>query len=360
MSRWFAVVPPGLEPVVARELSWLGVKGSTTTGGVAFEATIEEGAQLCTVLRTPARLLLRIATKDTRSLRALAQFVGGVDWERFLHPRAAINVVASCHRSRLYRRDIVAQKVETVLKSILRRRASTHRGRPPRLTQRILIRIDNDQATLSIDAGGELLHRRGWRTSSVRAPIRENLAAAMLIAAGWQGDEALLDPFCGSGTIPIEAALMAAQRMPWTARSFAWEEWPIMGGQRPRRERGSRVSVSIVGSDQDAPSIVACTENAERAGVSVDWRLQQVTDIVAPSPFGLIVTNPPYGRRLGQRIRGVYVRFGQTLQERFSGWRVAFLAPNERLAKAVHPNVQRLTTFPNGGIRVGLFIIEDL
>lgn len=360
MSRWFAVVPPGLEPVVARELSWLGVSGEVVTGGIEFDASVEDGARLCAAVRSPARLLLRIAHGEARTLRGLAQLVESVDWSPYFQDRARVEVAASTSRSRLYRRDIVASKVESALAGALRKQVRAQRGRPPRIPQRLLVRIDNDRVTLSLDAGGELLHRRGWRTSSVRAPLRENLAAAMLIAAGWDGEEALLDPFCGSGTIPIEGALMAAERAPWTSRAFAWEEWPVLGGQRARQPRGVPLSVPIVGSDHDAKSITACMDNAGRAGVSIDWRHLQVTDIEPPAPVGLVAANPPYGRRLGQRVRGVYVRFGQVLRERFGGWRVVFLAPNDRLAHAAHSEAQRLTTFRNGGIRVGLFIIEAL
>jgi putative N6-adenine-specific DNA methylase len=360
MASWFAVVPPGLEPVVARELSWLGVSGEVVTGGVDFEASVEEGAELSALVRTPSRLLLRIAEGEARSLRDLSRLVASVDWQPFFRDRVRVKVSASCSGSRLARRDFVTSKVESALSTTLRQQLTPFRGRPPRLEQRLLVRVDNDLVTLSLDAGGELLHRRGWRTSSVRAPIRENLAAAMLVAAGWDGSEALFDPFCGSGTLPIEAALLASQQLPWTKRSFAWEEWPVLSAQRPPRSQKVPVTVPIVGSDHDAGSIEACEDNARRAGVVVEWRLGAVRDIEPPAASGLVVANPPYGHRLGQRIRGVYVRFGHALRDRFSGWRVAFLAPNDRLARATHEEARRLTTFHNGGIRVGLFIIESL
>ena len=360
MPTWFAVIPPGLEPIVARELDWLGISGEVVTGGVSFEAPLEEGAQLSAAARSPSRILLRVASGPARSLRELTRLVSSVDWTPFLRDHAEVKVVASSHRSRLFRRDIVTQRVQSALQQTRRRQVSTRRGRPPRKTQRLLVRIENDHATFSLDAGGELLHRRGWRLSSVKAPIRENLAASMLIAAGWDGEEALYDPFCGSGTLPIEAALLAAKRPPWAGRGFAWEDWPSLSSLRPPHLRGGAVQVPIIGSDHDERSIVAAAENAERAGVSVEWRQLSVREIEPPAPVGLVVANPPYGHRLGQRIRGVYVRFGQVLRERFGGWRVIFLSPNGRLARATHPRARRLTTFRNGGIRVGMFIIESL
>lgn len=360
MSTWFAVIPPGLEPIVARELDWLGISGEVVTGGVSFEAPLEEGAYLSAAVRSPARILLRVASGPARSLRELSRLVVSVDWTPFLRDKAEVKVVASSQRSRLFRRDIVIQRVQSALQQARQRQVPQQRGHHPRHTQRLLVRIENDLATLSLDAGGELLHRRGWRQSSVKAPLRENLAAAMLIAAGWDGEEALYDPFCGAGTLPIEAALLAAERPPWAGRGFAWEDWPMLSSLRPPRLKGSTLQIPIVGSDKDPGSIAAATENAERAGVSVEWRLLPVRDIEPPAPVGLVVANPPYGHRLGQRIRGVYVRFGQVLRERFGGWRVIFLSPNERLARATHPGARRLTTFQNGGIRVGMFIIEAL
>ncbi|MEL6348767.1 MAG: hypothetical protein AAFV53_37025 [Myxococcota bacterium] len=361
MERWFAVATPGLEPVVARELSAYGISGEVTTGGVSFSADLEAGAELTTLLRSPARLLLRVAGSPVRSLQELARLVRAVGWRSFIPAGAEIDVVVSSRRSRLSRRDIVEKKVHTALKDALRGHRRKRNTAPPRMTQRLLVRLDGDQATLSLDAGGELLHRRGWRQEQVRAPLRENLAASILLASGWDGEEALLDPFCGSGTIPIEAALMASERPPWTHRGFAWEEWPALESVRPPRTRGEPIQAIIVGSDHDERSIGISQSNAERARIrGIRWTHRDVMDIEPPSSSGLVVANPPYGQRLGQRIRGVYVRFGQSLAERFVGWRAAFLSPNDRLARAVHPTAARLTTFSNGGLRVGLFIIEQV
>ena len=364
MSRWFAVTTPGLEPVTARELSAFDVEDlEVLTGGVSFSAELSLGATLSTLLRTPARLMLRLGRGPARSLRELARTIEGIDWRPYLHSDTAVDVVVAVKRSRLSRRDIVARKAETALSDV-RRRLPRLRGRRGRLSQRLLIRLEEDVAELSLDVGGELLHRRGWRQDAVKAPLRENLAAAMLVAAGWDGSEPLVDPFCGSGTLPIEAALLAAERAPWAQRSFAWEDWPALSEQRARRPRGVPVTVPILGADHDRRSLEACAANAQRAGVSdlITWAGTDVADLTPPPGAGpgLLVANPPYGHRLGQRVRGVYVRFGQTMQERFSGWRAAFLSPNDRLARAAHPDARRLTTFRNGGISVGLFVIEEL
>ena len=362
MPLWFAVATPGLEPVTARELSTCPVTDlRVVTGGVEFEAPLEVGAELATLLRTPARLRLRLVRGPAHTLRDLARLLESVDWSLYLHGDTPVQVEVAVHRSRMARRDIVEKKADVVLRDV-RRRLPVLRGRPPGAAQRLLIRLEDDIAEVSLDAGGELLHRRGWRQDATRAPLRENLAAAILVAAGWDGTEALVDPFCGSGTLPIEAALLASERAPWAGRSFAWESWPALSARRAHRPRGGPVSVPIVGADHDERAIAASTENARRAGVEalVSWQLVDVSDLAPPAPSGLVVANPPYGQRLGQRVRGVYVRFGQVLRARFGGWRVAFLAPNDRLAAATHTDAVRLTSFRNGGLSVGLFVIEEL
>jgi putative N6-adenine-specific DNA methylase len=357
MPSWFAVATPGLEPVVARELDAMGISGEVVVGGVQFQASLAEGARLSAAVRTPARIVLRVAEGTARSLQGLADLIRTVDWSGYLMAGAEVDVTVSTRASRLSRRDVIATKARNAIRDATR---GFKRRRPPRIPQRLQVRIDSDHVTLSLDAGGELLHRRGWRQSAGKAPLRENLAAAMLMAAGWSGDEALVDPFCGSGTLPIEAALLAAGRAPWSGRSFAWEEWPALEGIRPSRDGGQPVRVPIIGSDREPRAIQCCLENAERARVTVDWRVLDVSEVQAPAQLGLVATNPPYGARLGQRVRGVYHHFGRTLQDRFEGWRVIFLAPNDRLAGAVHPEVTRLTTFSNGGLRVGVFVIEQV
>ncbi|MDG1478941.1 MAG: hypothetical protein P8R54_05085 [Myxococcota bacterium] len=358
MPSWFAVATPGLEPVVCRELDAMGISGEIVVGGVLFDASLAEGARLSARARTPSRVLLRVGQGSAKSLRALADLVRSVDWSGYLMAGAEIDVTVSTRGSRLSRRDVIAAKARNAIRDATR---GYKRQKPARIRQRLQIRIDSDKATLSLDAGGELLHRRGWRQSSVKAPLRENLAAAMLMAAGWEGDEALVDPFCGSGTLPIEAALLAAGRAPWSSRSFAWEEWPGLGGLRPERAgHGRPIAVPIIGSDKEPRAIQCSKENADRARVAVKWSVGNVSAVEAPAHLGLVATNPPYGARLGQRVRGVYHHFGRTLTERFEGWRAIFLAPNDRLACAVHPDVFRLTTFSNGGLRVGVFVIEQV
>ncbi len=199
-----------------------------------------------------------------------------------------------------------------------------------------------DRFVISADASGDLLHRRGYRLETAKAPLRETLAAAMLLGCGWDGTVPLVDPFCGSGTIPIEAALLARRIPPGLHRRFAFEAWPDFDaqpvGQRsaPTRSRGScRVRRLIVGSDRDAGAIEASRANAARAGVAGNIEFRNVPlSAMDPLPgTGLLLTNPPYGARIGEEkaLRNLYAQLGNVARTRLPGWRVALLGANPRL-----------------------------
>jgi len=295
-----------------------------------------------------------------RSLQELASLIGRLDWEPFLSPHASIEVHATTRQARLRHRDTAARKVQHALadkQRALRRRSPPFRGRPP--TLKVHVHLHGDQAEVSVDAAGELLHRRGWRAVPGRAPLRENLAACLLQIGGWQGDEAFVDPFCGVGTIPIEAALAAAGHGPFGRRTFSCDAWP--GARLPAQRRRAppfHPTHPIVGADRETMALGRCTEHAAAAGVSLRWQQTDVADLEAPAPTGLIVTNPPYGKRLGERVGGVYATFGRTLRARFVGWRALFLSPTDALAQKVHRDVTRITRFSNGGTKVGVYAIE--
>ena len=365
MHRFSAIAAPGLEPIVARELSDLGVHPSIQTGVVNFEGDLNR-VRLAGQLRCAARLLLQLDQGPARSYEELAARVRRIDWTPYLRPGADIEVSVSSQRSKLRFKDAVEKKVRLAIQDSLRKVRSPRRPQRGRghesIPQRISARLVDDALTLSIDPGGELLHRRGWRTRSVRAPLRENLAASMLWAAGWAGDEALLDPFCGSGTLPIEAARMAANLPPGTTRRYAFEDWPALSNSRhshSNRQRSWTPEMPIVGADREPQSLLIAEDNARRANVRLEWQHCDVADLEPPSPLGLVVANPPYGKRLGQHVQGVYSSFGRTLRSQFEGWRAVFLAPEASLARRVHREAELLTQFSNGGLRVGIWVIES-
>jgi putative N6-adenine-specific DNA methylase len=211
------------------------------------------------------------------------------------------------------------------------------------------------------------LHRRGYRLATAKAPLRETLAAAMLLGAEYDGSAPLLDPFCGSGTIPIEAALLARRIPPGMNRRFAFEHWPSFdaGAWRAVRARAAgeilpRAPAVIQGSDRDAGAIAAAASNAERAGVAGDVTLVQVplSKCAPPPGYGLLVTNPPYGVRVseGADLRNLYARLGAVIRERCVGWTVALLSADRKLEAELGLSLRPVWRSSNGGIRVHLSV----
>jgi putative N6-adenine-specific DNA methylase len=219
---------------------------------------------------------------------------------------------------------------------------------------------------MSVDTSGEPLHRRGHRQQTGKAPLRETLAAALLQASGWDAASPLIDPFCGAGTIPIEAALLARQRAPGRTRRFAFESWRDFDAPAWQRllavadARGAAVAQlpPILASDRDAGAVAATRANAERAGIAGDLEIsQRALSALAPPPGpGWIVTNPPYGVRLGSSgdLRNLHAAFGRLLRERCGGWQVALLAPNARLAAAAGLPLEPQRELLHGGLRLAL------
>lgn len=359
MPTWNAIAPPGLEPVIARELEQLGIRGQITPGAVRFEGDPARVLPRVPWMRGPARVLLEVGRGPARTLDELAVLIRGMPWADHLRPRDELEVAATARRSRLRRIDAVEKKALNAIHDALRGKPlpPVREGRPRR-AQRVQVRLEDDQAQVAIDCGGELLHIRGWRAAQGKAPLRENLAACMLLAAGWAPDEPLLDPFCGSGTIPIEAALWAAGRPPAPGRPYAYEAWPSQVGKLRPAPAPAPQPAQIFGSDHHAPAVDDAANNARRAKVEPRWSVADVAELGAPCPHGLILTNPPYGARLGQQVDGVYAALGRALRGPFSGWRAAFLCPDPQLAALVSPAAGCLTTFSNGGITVGLYAVE--
>lgn len=354
---WYATIQPGLEPALVDELGELGFVPKECPGGVRFEADANTGAALTWTLRTPSSLLCELIEAPCRSSDELVGLIRKVRWKDWILPTAEVGIEVTTKGSRLHFKESIVRTVRGVLGECMKGPRIPDLEKRARQKQSLHVRFVDDRVTLSLDAGGELLHFRGWRQSPTAAPLRENLAAALLRLANWTGTEPLVDPFCGSGTIPIEAALLAMGRSSFGRRHFACEEWPCVKA-RPANPKKARLQAMIVGADRDPRAIVASAENAARAGVNVRWQEVDLADIQAPVATGLVLTNPPYGHRLGQNVRGVYITLGRVLRERFAGWRVMFLCPDPSLATAVDPRVRRRLVFPHGGLRVGVWEFE--
>ena len=358
----FAIAAPGLEPLVARELDALGLRGDAVPGGVTFHATSEQLYTANLWLRVASRVIVRLATFRAAAFYELERHARRVSFERYIERGAAVDIHVSCRKSRLYHSVAVAERVR---QAIERRTGSVVRtvGDASENGTLIIVRLSHDECTVSIDSSGALLHRRGYRLATAKAPMRETLAAAML--SGWNGDAALVDPFCGSGTIPIEAALIARRRAPGIARTFAFMQWPEYDPalwatvlERARSlERPS--TVRIVGSDRDAGGIQAARENAARAGVDgdIELRTQTISELESPAETGWLVTNPPWGVRVGEesKLRDLYARLGQVAKKRLPGWHLAILAPEAaRLGQAAQLPLTPSVRTVSGGIPVAI------
>lgn len=353
----FFPIQPGLEPVLADELREAGFAPQVEPGGVRVAGEVERLVPLAWTLRTPTACYLELVEGPARSPDELAGLVRRVAWKPWLLPTAKLTVEVSSKGSRLRFADAIAGRVSGALQEARKGPRVPEYDKRATLPQTLRVRIHDDVALLSLDAGGELLHRRGWREDSHAAPLRENLAAALLRLCRWDRVEPFYDPFCGVGTFPIEAALWAAGRSPFGRRRFAAEEWPAVKARPPKPGKKVR-NDRILGSDKEPRALAACLANAQRAAVEPAWRQLEIGDIQPPAARGTLVTNPPYGQRLGQNVRGLYARFGAVLRERFGGWSIFFLCPDPELARAVDRRVERLLTFPNGGIRVGVWALE--
>ncbi len=357
----YAITAPGIEPVTARELAALGLEAAgVEPGGVAFHATPAGLYTANLELRTASRVLVRVASFHASAFHELERRAKRVPWTRFLAPGAAPEFRVTSRKSKLYHQDAIAGRLGDAAG---RERERVGEG----LAQLFVVRLFRDECTISVDSSGELLHRRGYRLDGGAAPLRETLAAAMLLESGWDGRAPLADPFCGSGTIPIEAALVARGIAPGLGRGFAFESWPEMDEWTWRRLKEAararvvdRAAGPIVAADRDESAIADARRNAERAGVAGDVELRGAT-LSAFEPTGAaghIVTNPPYGVRVGDRakVRGLYARLGAVVRARCPDWQVTLLSPSRSLEHATGLRFESRLLTTNGGIRVRLVV----
>ena len=373
----FAVVAPGLEALALAEARAAGLPAELAEGGggIAWTGDVRSVLLANAALRVVSRVVVRLASFEARSFAELERHARQVPWARVVPAGAAVRFRVTCKKSRLYHSDAVAQRLaDAVTRAIpgVRAEGASDTDDEPTTdgdAQLFVVRLLRDRCTVSADSSGALLHRRGYRQATAKAPLRETLAAALLAVSGWDGTSPLVDPLCGSGTIPIEAALIARNAAPGAARRFAVERWPgvppALGGQ-VRRELAARERSPagvIVGSDRDAGAIAAATSNAERAGVLGDLTLAVRALSAAEFPSGArgwVVTNPPYGVRVGEAdgVRDLWARLGQVLRERAIGWRVVLLSPDAALERQLRLGLTSMAETTNGGIPVRLLVGE--
>jgi putative N6-adenine-specific DNA methylase len=368
------VSAPGAEALTAAELQSLGLEpGLREPGGVAFEASAGQLADALLWLRTAVRVTVRLGSFSARTFGELERHAKGIDWASVIPQGGAVHFRVTSKKSKLYHEDGIAERLErSVLAAVPRVRTVRAPSAAEELEDdvttlppvlRIVVRVHRDQVTLSADAAGGLLHRRGWRRDVAKAPMRETLAATLLLASGWTPEEPLLDPLCGSGTIIIEAALMARRMAPGRARRFAAEVWPGMPKDvwvEARQRAASRelpvTTVPLLGTDRDAGAIESSWRNAERAGVADDVEFVRATLSQLPrdDDHGWVVTNPPYGARLGERnaLRDLYASLGQMMIDRRPGWHLAMIGADRMLEGHLGMSLREVLRTTNGGLPV--------
>jgi putative N6-adenine-specific DNA methylase len=377
----YAVCTPGLEQVLAAELAGLRLTpGEVTPGGVEFAAHHSGVYRANLELRTASRVLVRVATFHAHSFFELERHAAQVPWDRFVAPGAAVTFRVTSKKSKLYHQDAVAERLGRAVVGAVEgvvlgeqgtgngEREDGEEGPVPRSPvpgpQLFVARLWRDELILSADTSGDLLHRRGYRLATAKAPVRESLAAAMLLAAGYDGSAPLVDPLCGAGTIAIEAALLARRMAPGRRRPFAFERWPSFEGatwSRVKHEAEAKVlshaPAPILGSDRDAGAIEASRANAERADVAGDigFVRQALSEFAPPAGVhGWVVTNPPWGVRVGEggALRDLYAAFGRILRERAAGWTAVMLSADRRLEAATGLEWEPALHTTSGGVDV--------
>ncbi|WP_372677922.1 class I SAM-dependent RNA methyltransferase [Desulfosarcina sp.] len=369
IRKYFAVTAPGVEEICRQELIDLGFDPSVMsvdTGGVAFSGRLADCQRANLHLRTATRILMRIEAFSATNLRRLEKKAGDIAWELFLPPGLLPAVKVSSRRSRLYHTAAIARSIGD---SITRRLDGAERPPSPVFPQTLFVRAVEDRFTLSLDSSGEPLYKRGLKAGPAVAPIRENLAAAILMAAGYDPRRPLVDPLCGSGTFSLEAAMIAKQMAPGLKREFAFMGWPAFSeGQWGFIKREAESTVQdlmqplIYASDIDAGS---CDR---LAGMIAGNGLSDAVKVVHKDFFqcaadqyghgtGLVVINPPYGIRIGsaKKADALFKTIGRHLEQRFKGWTVAMIAPRPDLARSLPFPASRLPLY-HGGLKLTLVL----
>ncbi len=364
----FVSALPGLEPAVEAEAGALGLSPRKVEGGVELTGGPGLHQEANLRLRTASRVLLRLGSFPAPDVGALTKGLAGLPLGRVWDGKGTPRLAVTLHRARLKGPD-------AVLAAAARAWGLPSVGRAGPLDEEpsegltLLVRLEGDTCTVSADTSGEPLHRRGYRQEVSRAPLRETLAAGILVLAGYDGVEPLVDPMCGSGTFLIEGAWMSQRRAPGLSRAFAFEAFPGFdaAGWAERKARAQAEALPtpravLRGHDLNAGSLGTARRNARRAGLTLTLERQDVRTLALPPGLGpgLVVANPPYGKRVGEAedLPGLYRALGATFRRAFSGWRAAVLVPEDTgLIRALNlPEGGRNLPVRNGGLRCRLLL----
>ena len=357
----FLTAIPGLEQPLLLEARNAGfAECRSVPGGILCEGTLAEAVRANRELRCAVRVLLRIAEFRAVHLAQLDKRAKKVPWGDWLRQDVPVRVEAVCRRSKIYVNKAAVQRVEGGLKA-----AGIPTAKDGALT--VKVRIEDDLCTISVDTTGEALHRRGHKEFVGKAPLRETMAAGVLQVMGVDGSQAVVDPMCGSGTIVLEAAEIAAGLVPGRTRSFAFEKMAEAGNASPAVSACIDEPVAapkpprFFGFDRNDGAIRGAQANAERAGVAewVQFERAAVSDLTPPEGVepGIVMVNPPYGGRIGDRklLFGLYGALGSVLADRFAGWSVGIVTSDGGLAKATGLELKAFGPVDHSGTKVNLW-----
>jgi 23S rRNA (guanine2445-N2)-methyltransferase / 23S rRNA (guanine2069-N7)-methyltransferase len=375
---WIATAPVGAASVLAEELAQFGaVDIRERSHDVKFQGALEVGYRTCLWSRTATRVLLSLGSIDAGSSQSVYEGVKRIDWREHFNPGATLACDCSggneAIRHTIYGSQLLKDAVCDNLRDSTGERPNIQPERPDVLLH---LHVEGRTALVSLDFSGESLHRRGYRSEGGRAPLKENVAAAVLLRAGWpqiaQAGGMLLDPMCGSGTFLTEGALIAADAAPAMDREYfgflGWRGhdsglWESLREDARQRRSAREVRRCILGCDSDSEAVRMAIANGEQAGVA-DWlhvEKRALADQIRPKgETGLVVANPPYGERIGAEtgLPALYSELGAVLRDRFQGWQAAILTGNPPLARNLGIYAKRTHRVFNGTIECRLLRFE--
>jgi len=366
-----AITAPGLEGILARELKTLGLKiGKSIPGGVEFTGDRNDVMRANLSSRVANRIVVRVDEFHASSFHELERRAKKLEWNRYLNEASRVRFRVTAKKSKLYHSDAVAERLGlAAVRAGAVIAEDSDDDESGNNAQLFIVRLMNDIVTISADSSGELLHRRGYRQAVAKAPLRETLAAAMLIGSGWDGKSPLVDPMCGSGTIAIEGAMMARNISPGVERKFAFEEWPDHDGKAwkamihdARSKESPQSAARIIASDRDPGAVAATISNAKRARTLDDIEIENrsLSEMEVPEGPGWIVSNPPYGLRVGEScpLRNLYARLGQIVRNEAKESTLALLSADKSLDAQLKLPLKEIFRTTNGGIPVRLIVTE--
>jgi putative N6-adenine-specific DNA methylase len=354
-----------LEDLLLQELKSLKVeKANATPGGVAFSGSWETCYRANLWSRIASRVLWKVGDFQYMNETDLYEAAKAVDWTQYfgIHRKIRVNVTAQ--KSPLKSLEFATLKVKDAVCDRFRERVGSRpdvdRAAPD---VRVHVYLEEAKGILYLDTSGEALFKRGWRMDIAEAPIRENLAAGIIMLTGWKFDQALLDPMCGGGTLLSEAAAMARGRAPGAKRGFGFEKLKLFDSKLWEKIKNERTiepaEPRLYGSDTDPEALQAARRNLGAAGVERWVKLEQsdVLQRAAPESSGVLVANPPYGERIGsaEELAAFYPELGHALKKRFAGWNCFFFTADFRLAKLIRLQPSRRTPLWNGSLECRLY-----